>query len=112
LIATPSEVAIATPFTESHEVHSTSCSEIDVTIPTLAATTQPTHIPQQFYRESETPLTYGKGSGFEVVGVSSSYNTTRGGRAIKPTQKLQEMEWTNVGGRCKKDRLGRSYNNH
>ena len=37
LIATPSEVAIATPFTESHEVHSTSCSEIDVTIPTLAA---------------------------------------------------------------------------
>ncbi|WZY81152.1 hypothetical protein YC2023_027536 [Brassica napus] len=99
-IATPSEVAIATPFTKSHEVHSTSCSEIDVTIPTLAAasvalsyspimevipsqsiisedpesfvndqqivhTAQPTHIPQQFYRESETPITYGKGSGFE-----------------------------------------------
>ncbi|CAF2121247.1 unnamed protein product [Brassica rapa subsp. narinosa] len=140
-IATPSEVAIATPFTKSHEVHSTSCSEIDVTIPTLAAasvalsyspimevipsqsiisedpesfvndqqivhTAQPTHIPQQFYRESETPITYGKGSGFEVVGASSSYNTTRGGRAIKPTQKLQEMEWTNVGGRGKKGRRG------
>uniref|UniRef100_M4CRI1 CCHC-type domain-containing protein n=1 Tax=Brassica campestris TaxID=3711 RepID=M4CRI1_BRACM len=146
-IATPSEVAIATPFTKSHEVHSTSCSEIDVTIPTLAAasvalsyspimevipsqsiisedpesfvndqqivhTAQPTHIPEQFYRESETPITYGKGSGFEVVGASSSYNTTRGGRAIKPTQKLQEMEWTNVGGRGKKGRRGRGYNNH
>ncbi|CAN6823856.1 unnamed protein product, partial [Brassica oleracea] len=111
-IATPSEVAIATPFTESHEVHSTSCSEIDVTIPTLAAATQTTHISQQFYRESETPITYEKGSGFEVVGASSSYNTTRGRRAIKPTQKLQEMEWTNVGGRGKKGRRGRGYNNH
>ncbi|CAF1709151.1 BnaCnng04740D [Brassica napus] len=146
-IATPSEVAIATPFTESHEVHSTSCSEIDVTIPTLAAasvalsyspimevipsqsiisedpesfvneqqivhTAQTTHISQQFYRESETPITYEKGSGFEVVGAFSSYNTTRGGRAIKPTQKLQEMEWTNVGGRGKKGRRGRGYNNH
>ncbi|CAN6860757.1 unnamed protein product [Brassica oleracea var. botrytis] len=146
-IATPSEVAIATPFTESHEVHSTSCSEIDVTIPTLAEasvalsyspimevipsqsiiskdpesfineqqivhTAQHTHIPQQFYREPETPITYEKGSGFEVVGASSSYNTTRGGRAIKPTQKMQEMEWTNVGGRGKKGHRGRGYNNH
>uniref|UniRef100_A0A0D3B157 DUF4283 domain-containing protein n=1 Tax=Brassica oleracea var. oleracea TaxID=109376 RepID=A0A0D3B157_BRAOL len=33
LITTPSEAAVVTPFTDSHEVHSTSCSEIDVTIP-------------------------------------------------------------------------------
>ncbi|CAG7908297.1 unnamed protein product [Brassica rapa] len=78
----------------------------------IVHTAQPTHIPQQFYRESETPITYGKGSGFDVVEASSSYNTTRGGRAIKPTQKLQEMEWTNVGGRGKKSRRGRGYNNH
>ncbi|CAN8323883.1 unnamed protein product [Cochlearia groenlandica] len=34
-------------------------------------------------------------------------NTTRGGRIIKPTQKLQEMEWTCVGGRGKRGRRGR-----
>lgn len=37
LITTPSEAAVVTPFTDSHEVHYTSCSEIDVTIPMLAA---------------------------------------------------------------------------
>ena len=146
-IATPSEVAIATPFTESHEVHSTSCSEIDVTIPTLAAasvalsyspimevipsqsiivedpsssaneqqidpTTPPTHNQQQFYRESEIPVTYGKGPGFDVVGEPSGYNLTRGGREIKPTQKFQDMEWTNASGRGKRGRRGRGNHNH
>uniref|UniRef100_M4CQT3 Uncharacterized protein n=1 Tax=Brassica campestris TaxID=3711 RepID=M4CQT3_BRACM len=147
LITTPSEVAVVTPFTDSHEVHSTSCSEIDVTIPMLAAanvapsnspimeaipsqsiivedpsssaneqqidpTTPPTHNQQQFYRESEIPVTYGKGAGFDVVGESSGYNLTRGGREIKPTQKFQDMEWTNVSGRGKRGRRGRGNHNH
>uniref|UniRef100_M4EJ55 Uncharacterized protein n=1 Tax=Brassica campestris TaxID=3711 RepID=M4EJ55_BRACM len=136
MISSPSalHVHVVTPFTDSHEVHSTSCSEIDVTIPMLAAanvapsnspimeaipsqsiivedpsssaneqqidpTTPPTHNQQQFYRESEIPVTYGKGAGFDVVGESSGYNLTRGGREIKPTQKFQDMEWTNVSGR-------------
>ncbi|KAG2295995.1 hypothetical protein Bca52824_042664 [Brassica carinata] len=106
-----SEPLIVTPFTDSHEVHSTSCSEIDVTIPMLAAanvapsnspimeaipsqsiivedpsssaneqqidpTTPPTHNQQQFYRESEIPVTYGKGPGFDVVGEPSGVVTT------------------------------------
>ncbi|CAN6988746.1 unnamed protein product, partial [Brassica rapa subsp. trilocularis] len=147
LITTPSEVAVVTPFTDSHEVHSTSCSEIDVTIPMLAAanvapsnspimeaipsqsiivedpsssaneqqidpTTPPTHNQQQFYRESEIPVTYGKGAGFDVVGESTGYNLTRGRREIKPTQKFQDMEWTNVSGRGKRGRRGRGNHNH
>ncbi|KAL0674623.1 hypothetical protein Bca4012_002604 [Brassica carinata] len=147
LITTPSEVSVVTPFTDSHEVHSTSCSEIDVTIPMLAAanvapsnspimeaipsqsiivedpsssaneqqidpTTPPTHNQQQFYRESEIPVTYGKGPGFDVVGEPSGYNLTRGGREIKPTQKFQGMEWTNVSGRGKRGRRGRGNHNH
>ncbi|KAG5374583.1 hypothetical protein IGI04_039179 [Brassica rapa subsp. trilocularis] len=60
-----------------------------------------------FHMEPETPLAYGKKTGLEVVGETSSYNLTRGGRPIKPTQKVQEMEWTNVRGRGKKGRRGR-----
>ncbi|XP_013601846.1 PREDICTED: uncharacterized protein LOC106309362 [Brassica oleracea var. oleracea] len=40
---------------------------------------------QRFHMEPETPLAYGKGTGFDVVGDSSSYAITRGGRTIKPT---------------------------
>ncbi|CAF2167609.1 unnamed protein product [Brassica napus] len=54
---------------------------------------------QPFSMEPETPLAYGKGIGFDVVGDSSSYTVTRGGRAIKLTQKVQEMGWMNISGR-------------
>ncbi|CAN7085298.1 unnamed protein product [Brassica oleracea var. botrytis] len=63
-----------------------------------------------FHMEPETPLAYGKETGLDVVGETSSYNLTRGGRPIKPTQKVQKMEWTNVRGRGKKSR--RSRGNH
>ncbi|KAL0741012.1 hypothetical protein Bca4012_082525 [Brassica carinata] len=64
------------------------------------------------YMELETPLAYGKGTGFDVVGDSTSYTVTRGGREIKPTQKVQEMGWTNVSGRGKRGRRGRGNHNH
>ena len=60
--------------------------------------------------EPESLLAYGKETGVDVVGETSSYNLTRGGRPIKPTQKFQDMEWTNVSGRDKKGR--RSRRNH
>ena len=53
------------------------------------------------------PLSYEKGTGFEDVGDASSYSLTRGGRPIKPTQKIQEMEWTKAKGRGKKGHRGR-----
>ncbi|CAF2050584.1 unnamed protein product [Brassica napus] len=40
----------------------------------------------------------------------SASKPSKGGRSIKPTQKVQEMEWTNVRGRGKKGR--RSRGNH
>ncbi|KAF3521304.1 hypothetical protein F2Q69_00049295 [Brassica cretica] len=65
-----------------------------------------------FHMEPGTPLAYGKETGLDVVGETSSYNLTRGGRPIKPTQKVQEMEWTNVRGRGKKGRRGRGNHFH
>ncbi|XP_022553097.1 uncharacterized protein LOC111203531 [Brassica napus] len=62
---------------------------------------------QQFRMEPEIPLSYEKGTGFEEVGDASSYSLTRGGRSIKPTQKIQEMEWTKGRGRGKKGHRGR-----
>ncbi|CAN7060066.1 unnamed protein product [Brassica rapa subsp. trilocularis] len=43
-------------------------------------------------------------SGFEMGDPSQR---TRGGRPIKPTQKVQEMQWTLVGGRKNRGRGGR-----
>ena len=65
-----------------------------------------------FHMEPESPLAYGKETGVDVVGETSSYNLTRGGRPIKPTQKFQDMEWTNVSGRSKKGRRGRGNHFH
>ncbi|KAF2547773.1 hypothetical protein F2Q70_00021221 [Brassica cretica] len=65
-----------------------------------------------FHMEPESPLAYGKETGVDVVGETSSYNLTRGGRPIKPTQKFQDMEWTNVSGRGKKGRRGRGNHLH
>ena len=65
-----------------------------------------------FHMEPESPLAYGKETGVDVVGETSSYNLTRGGRPIKPTQKFQDMEWTNVSGRGKKGRRGRGNHFH
>ncbi|KAF3492932.1 hypothetical protein DY000_02057899 [Brassica cretica] len=67
---------------------------------------------QRFHMESETPLAYRKGTGFDVVGDSSSYAITRGGRTIKPTQKVQDMGWTRVSRRGKQGRRGRGNYNH
>ena len=113
--------ASARHVTHSHEVHSSSCSQLDNNLPLLAAEkAAPTQsliimkdIPshsiilkdpcasetgqqidlrsfltldhQPLFLEPETPLAYGKS---DVVGDSSSYTVTRGGRAIKPTQKV------------------------
>ncbi|KAL0734899.1 hypothetical protein Bca4012_011109 [Brassica carinata] len=71
-----------------------------------------THNHQQSHMEPEIPLSCGKETGFDVVGETSSYNLTRGGRPIKPTQKIQEMEWTKVSGRGKHGRRGRGNHNH
>ena len=62
---------------------------------------------QQFRMEPEIPLSYEKGTGFEEVGDASSYSLTRGGRPIKPTQKIQKMEWTKARERGKKGHRGR-----
>ncbi|CAF2060277.1 unnamed protein product [Brassica oleracea var. botrytis] len=60
----------------------------------------------------DTPFVYGKGNGFDMVGDSSSYTITRGGRTIKPTQKVQDMRWTRASGRGKKGHRGRGNQNH
>ncbi|KAL0865048.1 hypothetical protein Bca101_044166 [Brassica carinata] len=147
LVTLSSEDASTSPVTHSHEVHFSSSSQIDNTLPILAAEkSAPTQslimedIPSQsiiledsraseteqqivprspltldhhrLSMEPETPLAYGKGTGFDVVGDSSSYTVTRGGRKIKPTQKVQEMGWTNVSGRGKRSRRGRGNHNH
>ncbi|KAL0737474.1 hypothetical protein Bca4012_013684 [Brassica carinata] len=146
LVTLPLKDAFSSPVTHSHEVHSDPCSQIDNTLPLLAAEkAAPTqsHImesipsPSIILEVSEasemelpidprSPLTldhhsfhtedtlpaYGKGNGFDVVGESSSYTITRGGRTIKPTQKVQDMGWTKVSGRGKRGRRGRENQNH
>ncbi|KAL0714784.1 hypothetical protein Bca4012_021763 [Brassica carinata] len=146
LVTLLSEDASASPVTHLHEVHSSSCSQLDNTLPLLAAEeVAPTQslimegIPshsiiledpraseteklidrspltldhQQSYMELETSLAYGKDTGFDVVGDSSSYTVTKGGREIKPTQKVQEMGWTNISERGKRGRRGRGNHNH
>lgn len=62
--------------------------------------------------ESDTPPAYGNDNGFDVAENSSSYTITRGGRTIKPTQKVQDMGWTKVGGRGKRGRRDRRNQNH
>ena len=64
------------------------------------------------FHTEDTPPVYGKGNGFDVVGDSSSYTITRGGRTIKPTQKVQDMGWTRASGRGKKGHRGRGNQNH
>ncbi|XP_013739111.2 uncharacterized protein LOC106441907 [Brassica napus] len=64
------------------------------------------------FHTEDTPPVYGKGNGFDVVGDSSSYTVTRGGRTIKPTQKVQDMGWTRASGRGKKGHRGRGNQNH
>lgn len=66
----------------------------------------------RFHMEPETPLAYGKGTGFDVVGDSSSYAITRGGRTVKPTQKIQDMGWTKISGKGKQGRRNRGNYNH
>ncbi|KAF8113139.1 hypothetical protein N665_0055s0004 [Sinapis alba] len=56
---------------------------------------------------NENPLVFGNDKGVLLVGETSGYNLTRGGRPIKPTQKIQEMEWTTVRGKGKRGRRGR-----
>lgn len=63
---------------------------------------------QNIYQiHTENQLVFGNDKGHLLVGETSGYNTTRGGRPIKPTQKNQEMEWTTVRGRGKRGRRGR-----
>lgn len=57
--------------------------------------------------EPEIPVIYGKGTGFDEFRETFSYNLTKGGRTTKPTQKLQDMEWTKVSGRGKGGHRGR-----
>ncbi|XP_013607538.1 PREDICTED: uncharacterized protein LOC106314153 [Brassica oleracea var. oleracea] len=64
------------------------------------------------FHTEDTPPVYGKGNGFDVVGDSSSYTITRGGRTIKQTQKVQDMGWTRASGRGKKGHRGRGNRNH
>ncbi|CAN6841999.1 unnamed protein product [Brassica oleracea] len=69
------------------------------------------HNHQQFHIEPEIPVSFERGDNDEV-GETSSY-LTRGGRSIKPTQKIQDMGWTKVGGRGKGRRgRGRGSQNH
>ncbi|CAG7882742.1 unnamed protein product [Brassica rapa] len=68
---------------------------------------------QQFHMERDlSPLTNGRDDGLGEVGETSGYNITRGGRLIKPTQKIQDMEWTNVRGKGKRGRRGRGNHVH
>ncbi|KAF3605638.1 hypothetical protein DY000_02049987 [Brassica cretica] len=62
---------------------------------------------QQFRMEPEIPLSYEKRTGFEEIGDASSYSLTRGGSPIKPTQKIQKMEWTKARERGKKGHRSR-----
>ncbi|KAF3494738.1 hypothetical protein DY000_02057607 [Brassica cretica] len=64
------------------------------------------------FHTEDTPPVYGKCNGFDVVGDSSNYTITRGGRTIKPTQKVQDMGWTRASGRGKKGHRGRGNQNH
>ncbi|XP_013601356.1 PREDICTED: uncharacterized protein LOC106308779 [Brassica oleracea var. oleracea] len=69
------------------------------------------HNHQQFHIEPEIPVCFER-DGNDVVGETSSY-LTRGGRSVKPTQKIQDMGWTKVGGRGKGRRgRGRGNQNH
>lgn len=76
----------------------------------IGAYTPFAHNHQQTHIESEIPGSFGKETGYDVVGETSSY-LTKGGRSIKPIQKIQDMEWTKVGGRGKGGR-GRRNHNH
>ncbi|CAG7898300.1 unnamed protein product, partial [Brassica rapa] len=68
---------------------------------------------QQFHMEQDlSPLTHGRDDGLGEVGETSGYNITRGGRLIKPTQKIQDMEWKNVRGKGKRGRRGRGNHVH
>ena len=68
---------------------------------------------QQFHMERDfSPLTHGRDDGLGEVGETSGYNITRGGRLIKPTQKIQDMEWTNVRGKGKRGCRGRGNHVH
>lgn len=51
-------------------------------------------------------------SGYENINVLIARERSRGGRPFKPTQKMQEMEWTQVGGRRTRGRGGRSGRGH
>ncbi|KAG2303966.1 hypothetical protein Bca52824_032617 [Brassica carinata] len=46
-------------------------------------------------------------SGYENIDVLIARERSRGGRPYKPSQKMQEMEWTHVGGRRSRGRGGR-----
>ncbi|CAN7060695.1 unnamed protein product [Brassica oleracea var. botrytis] len=68
---------------------------------------------QQFHMERDfSPLTHGRNDGLGEVGETSGYNITRGGRLIKPTQKIQDMEWINVRGKGKQGLRGRGNHVH
>ncbi|CAH8280459.1 unnamed protein product [Arabidopsis lyrata] len=79
-------------------------------INTLATPTQPGSLANEFVPGNVygsnmfASLDSGVTTGFEMDDFSLK---TRGGRSIKPTKKIQEMQWTMVGGRGKRGRGGR-----
>ncbi|XP_013601674.1 PREDICTED: uncharacterized protein LOC106309153 [Brassica oleracea var. oleracea] len=119
-VTTPSEVALASSLTHSHEIMEEIPSPIIILEGSGASeneqpigpSTPLTRNHQQFHMEPEIPLSYGKEIGVDVVGETSSYNLTRGGRPIKPTQKIQDMEWMKVSGKGKHGRRGRGNHIH
>ncbi|KAF3547212.1 hypothetical protein DY000_02000851 [Brassica cretica] len=118
------------PSSNLHEVHSIPRSKSDTILPSLAVaapsalkimeeTSSPVHI-REASHTYETEQHFGASfnqdsphsqnrneEGMLLVGETSGYNTTRGGRPIKPTQKVQDMEWKTVRGRGKRGRRGR-----
>ena len=120
------------PSSNVHEVHSIPRSKSDTTLPSLAVTVaapsalqimeetpSPVHIreashtyeTEQHFGESfnqDSPHSQNRNEeGMLLVGKTSGYNTTREGRPIKPTQKVQDIEWKTVRGRGKRGRRGR-----
>ncbi|KAL0698838.1 hypothetical protein Bca4012_054960 [Brassica carinata] len=76
----------------------------------MGAYTPIAHNHQNFHLDPLNPGSLGRDDGNDVDEETSSY-LTRGGRSIKPTQKIQDMGWTKVGGRGR-GRRGRGNKNH
>ena len=132
LLTSNSEDPTDGPSSNVPEVHSIPRSKSDTTLPSLAVTVaapsalqimeetpSPVHIreashtyeTEQHFGESfnqDSPHSQNRNEeGMLLVGKTSGYNTTREGRPIKPTQKVQDIEWKTVRGRGKRGRRGR-----